>query len=83
MIGPTWKLISFLLALGLFCAVGARGILMGDELIWSVLRAIGAFAVSWLILGQFGNLLDLVVGRQEKMGTSGKDAGGAAGLEKD
>lgn|GEM_PF-1409166 len=83
MISVTWKIISFVLALVLFCVVGARGIFTGDELIWSVLRAIGAFVVCWFTLGQLGNLLVFVVGRQEMVGTSGKDAGGEAGMEKD
>ena len=66
MIGPVWKMISLFLALGTFLVVGIYNISSGEDLMWAVLKAGGAFLISWIVLGQLGNMLLAVLGRQEE-----------------
>ena len=66
MIGPVWKLISLFLALGTFLVVGIYNISSGEDLMWAVLKSGGAFLILWIVLGQLGNMLLAVLGRQEE-----------------
>ena len=66
MIGPVWKLISLFLALGTFLAAGIYNISSGEDLMWTMLKASGAFLLSWIVLGQLGKMLLTVLGRQEE-----------------
>jgi len=58
-------LISLFLALGTFLAVGIYNISSGEDLMWTMLKAGGAFVISWIVLGQLGKMLLAVLGRQE------------------
>ena len=65
MVKPVWKLLSIFLALAVFIGTGAVLLCNGEELIWVVGKAVGSFAVCWIILVQLGNVLTFVVERQE------------------
>jgi hypothetical protein len=56
-----WQLISFFLALGAFIAVAVDQLICNEDLFWLVVKAIGAFFASWLLLGFLGGLLELVL----------------------
>lgn len=66
MVAPVWKLISLILALAIFLAVGVLMVLSGEEILWVVLKAVGAFFVSWIVLGYMGNMLFAVVTKQKE-----------------
>jgi hypothetical protein len=57
MIKPMWKLISLILALGVFLVVGIANLTSSEELIWTVGKSIAAFFVSWIILNHLGAML--------------------------
>jgi hypothetical protein len=55
---------SLFLALAAFLAVGVNGLMSGEDLIWAIGKAIGAFFACWIALGVIGNLLNTVLGIQ-------------------
>lgn len=65
MVKPVWKMISLFLALGAFLGVGINELVGGEELVWAVGKAVAAFLVSWIVLGTLGNVLSVVLNRQE------------------
>jgi hypothetical protein len=65
MINPMWKVISLVLALGVFLAVGVATLVAGEELVWAVGKSIGAFFVSWIILNHLGAMLLAVLDKPE------------------
>lgn len=60
---PAWKIISLLLGLGVFLGVGAVSLSSGDELLWSVVQAMGAFIACWIVLSYLGSLLNMITER--------------------
>ncbi len=56
-ISAALKLINLLLALTAFLIVGATSVSSGEDLLWSVVRAIGAFVICWIALSFLSNLL--------------------------
>lgn len=71
MIGPVWKMASLFLALGVFLAVGVMGLMSGEELIWSIGKAVGGFFACWIALNVIGTLLNTVLGIQTPEPESG------------
>lgn len=65
MIKPMWKLISLILSLGVFLAVGIANLVGGEELIWTVGKSIAAFFVSWTILNHLGAMLLAILEKPE------------------
>jgi hypothetical protein len=65
LVKPVWKMISLFLALGAFLGVGINELVGGEELVWAVGKAVAAFLVSWIVLGTLGNVLSVVLNRQE------------------
>lgn len=65
MVKPVWKMISLFLALGAFLGVGINELVGGEELVWAVGKAVAAFLVSWIVLGTLGNVMSVVLNRQE------------------
>jgi hypothetical protein len=61
MIQSVWKLISLLIGLVVFLSVGMVLWLAGEDLIWIVLKSVGAFFVCWIVLGQLGGMLVAVL----------------------
>ncbi|MEN6358123.1 MAG: hypothetical protein ABFD83_13690 [Armatimonadota bacterium] len=61
MIQSVWKLISLLIGLVVFLSVGMVLWLAGEDLIWIVIKSIGAFFVCWIVLGQLGGMLVAVL----------------------
>lgn len=57
MIKQVWKLISLILALGVFLAAGIANFVGGEELVWLVGKSVAAFFVSWIILSHLGAML--------------------------
>jgi hypothetical protein len=60
MLTAVWKVISLFLALGSFLVVGVMTLMIGEELIWVVGKAIVAFVVCWIIFGYLGGMLLVV-----------------------
>jgi len=65
LVKPVWKMISLFLALGAFLGVGINELVGGEELVWAVGKAVAAFLVSWIVLGTLGNVMSVVLNRQE------------------
>ncbi|MCE5198777.1 MAG: hypothetical protein ABFD54_10465 [Armatimonadota bacterium] len=65
MIQPVWKLISLLVGLGVFLAVGVSVWLAEEDLVWVIGKAIGSFFICWIVLGQMGGMLLSVLGKQD------------------
>lgn len=61
MIQSVWKLISLLIGLVVFLGVGMVLWMAGEDLLWIVLKSIGAFFVCWIVLGQLGGMLVAVL----------------------
>ncbi|MCE5324274.1 hypothetical protein LLG46_13305 [bacterium] len=61
MIQSVWKLISLLIGLVVFLSVGMVLWMAGEDLLWIVMKSIGAFFVCWIILGQLGGMLVAVL----------------------
>jgi hypothetical protein len=81
MVAPVWKLISLILALAVFLVIGVLTLLSGEELLWVVLKSIGSFFISWIVLGFLGNMLFAVVDKQEE--TTGEvETPADAGIER-
>ncbi|MCX6345505.1 MAG: hypothetical protein NT018_10615 [Armatimonadetes bacterium] len=59
-IQPAWKIISLLLGLGLFLGVGILALSFGDEPVWSIGKAMGAFIACWVLLNYLGALLGMI-----------------------
>ena len=59
-IQPAWKIISLLLGLGVFLGVGVLSLSFGDEPVWSIGKAMGAFIACWILLSYLGALLGLI-----------------------
>jgi len=70
---PAWKIISLLLCLGVFLGVGAISLAAGDELVWCVGKATGAFIVSWFVLSHLGALLGMFFERSDDFGVTRND----------
>lgn len=62
---PAWKIISLLLCLGVLLGVGVMSLGGGDELVWCVGKATGAFVASWIVLNYLGALLGMIVDKPE------------------
>lgn len=63
---PAWKIISLLLCLGVFLGIGAMSLAVGDELVWSAGKAVGAFVASWIVLSYLGALLNIVAEKPQE-----------------
>lgn len=61
MIQSVWKLISLLIGLVVFLSVGMVLWLTGEDLIWIVVKSIGSFFISWIVLCQLGGMLVAVL----------------------
>jgi hypothetical protein len=68
---PVWKMISLFLALGAFVGVAINEIVGGEDLVWAVGKAVGAFFACWIVLGTLGNVLTAVLNRQETQPVTG------------
>ena len=64
-IHPMLRLISLLLAVTIFLTVGGTLLAGGEDPIWAVAKAMGAFLVGWFVLGQLGGVLLTVAQRQD------------------
>ena len=71
MVKPVWKMMSLFLALGAFLGVGINELLGGEDLVWAVGKAVGAFFACWIVLGTLGNALTAVLNRQETQPATG------------
>lgn len=65
MLAAVWKTIGLFMALAAFLAVGAGALLAGEELVWTVGKAVAAFALCWIAMGFLGNVLQMVLERQD------------------
>ncbi len=77
MIKPMWKLISVILALGVFLVVGITNVTSGEELIWTVGKSIAAFFVSWIVLNHLGGMLLAVLDPSASCPEDGRQQGEA------
>ena len=60
MVKAIWKTISLLMGLIAFVVVGTISQTDGEEPLWIVARAFGAFVICWIVMGNLGNyLIDL------------------------
>lgn len=62
---PAWKIISLLLSLGVFLGIGVMSLSSGDEFVWSIGKATGAFIASWIVLSYLGSFLGMIVEKPE------------------
>ena len=62
---PMWRLISLLLAAGIFLAVGGTQLAGGEDPTWALGKAMVAFLAAWFLLGQFGAVLCTVAQKKD------------------
>lgn len=55
------KMISLFLALAVFLAVGINSLMMGEELIWAVGKAMVTFMICWIVIGWLAGLISMSV----------------------
>jgi hypothetical protein len=70
---PAWKIISLLLGLGVFLGIGIMSMTAGDELIWSVGKAVGGFTASWIVLSYLGAFLGAIAEKPVEAFEEGED----------
>lgn len=55
------KMIGLFLSLAAFLAVGVNSLMMGEELIWTVGKAIVVFMICWIVIGWLAGLISMSV----------------------
>lgn len=65
MVKPMWRLVSVFLALAAFLGVGVVTLIAGEELVWVAAKSVVSFFICWIVLGQLGHVLCVVVEKQE------------------
>lgn len=65
MLAAVWRVIGLFMALAAFLTAGGSALIAGEELLWAVAKAIGAFIVCWIIMTRLGIVLQAVVEKQD------------------
>ena len=78
------KMISLFLALAVFLAVAVNSLIAGEELIWTVGKAMVTFLICWIVIGWLAGLISMSVeGVQYEPETkSGADSGKKKGKKR-
>lgn len=55
------KMISLFLSLAAFLAVAVNSLMVGEELIWTVGKAMTTFMICWIVIGWLAGLISMSV----------------------